>query len=257
MLGGSRARGTHTPTSDVDLGIYYDPATSLDLAALARVAAEIDDEHRTDLITEIGGWGPWINGGGWLRVQTVPVDFIYRDLDKVSRIIADCGNGQFEMAYQPGHPHGFASYIYMAEVALSQPLWDPHGRLADLKAHTRPYPPLLRQAVIKRFSWEAEFSLRVAHKSEARGDVAYAAGCCFRCVACLAQTLFALNEQYCMNEKGAVALAATFPRCPPRLEERVNAAFRALDATAQAIAGAIDTLDQLVRETGTLVMEMG
>jgi predicted nucleotidyltransferase len=256
VLGGSRARGTHTPTSDIDLGIYYDPATPLDLAALARVATEIDDRHRTELITEIGGWGPWINGGGWLSVQTVPVDFLYRDLDRVSRVMTDCRKGQIEMAYQPGHPHGFASYIYMAEVALCRPLWDPHGRIAALKAQTQPYPPQLGHAIIRRFSWEAEFSLRIARKSEARGDVAYAAGCCFRCVVCLAQTLFALNEQHWMNEKGAVALAATFPRCPPRFEERVNAAFRALDATAQAIAGAIDTLDQLVQETSALVTDL-
>ena len=26
VLGGSRARGTHTPDSDIDLGLYYDPA---------------------------------------------------------------------------------------------------------------------------------------------------------------------------------------------------------------------------------------
>ena len=26
VLGGSKARGTHTATSDIDLGLYYDPA---------------------------------------------------------------------------------------------------------------------------------------------------------------------------------------------------------------------------------------
>ena len=64
VLGGSRARGTHTLSSDVDLGIYYDPGEFLNLAQLRDVAAKFDDEHRADVITEPGGWGPWINGGG-------------------------------------------------------------------------------------------------------------------------------------------------------------------------------------------------
>ncbi|HEY0605437.1 MAG TPA: nucleotidyltransferase domain-containing protein [Herpetosiphonaceae bacterium] len=254
VLGGSRAHGTHTPTSDIDLGIYYHPAAALDLAALAQVATAIDDEHRAELVTGIGGWGPWINGGGWLHVQSIPVDFLYRDLDKVARIISDCHQGQFEIAYQPGHPYGFVSSIYMAEIALCQPLWDPFDTIAALKAQTQPYPNALKHAIVKQCSWEAEFSLQVAQKSVSRGDVAYAAGCCFRCVACLAQTLFALNEHYWMNEKGAVALAATFAQCPPNFKARVEQAFRQLDATAEAIAGAISTLEGLVQETHALVI---
>jgi len=34
LLGGSRARGTHHPDSDVDLGVYYRPP--LDVGGLAR-----------------------------------------------------------------------------------------------------------------------------------------------------------------------------------------------------------------------------
>lgn len=64
VLGGSRARGTHTATSDIDLGLYYDPTKPPELATLRQIAAELDDAHRLDLITPLGGWGPWINGGG-------------------------------------------------------------------------------------------------------------------------------------------------------------------------------------------------
>ena len=56
---------------------------------------------------------------------------------------------------------------------------------------------------------EISFSLVVAQKAVVRGDVAYIAGCCFRSVACMNQVLFALNETYLLNEKGAVALAIT------------------------------------------------
>ncbi len=204
VLGGSRARGTHTPGSDFDLGLYYHSARPLNIKHLNQVAAELDDSHRRDLVTDPGGWGPWINGGGWLTIKGQAVDLIYRELERVTHVIRNAMEGRFEMVYQPGHPHGFPSYIYMSEVALCQPLWDPRGTLWDLKPSTQPYPPRLKRKIIDKFWWEADFSLKNANKSVKTGDVAYAAGCCFRCVACLAQTLFAVNEQYWMNEKGAI-----------------------------------------------------
>ncbi|MBI5296920.1 MAG: nucleotidyltransferase domain-containing protein [Chloroflexi bacterium] len=248
VLGGSRARGTHTESSDVDLGIYYAPSLPLDLAELTRVAAGLDDEHRPNLVTGPGGWGPWINGGGWLKVGGLPVDFIYRDLDKVERVIFDCCAGRIEIAYQPGHPHSFVSSIYLAEVALCQPLWDPRGTLARLKDRIIPYPPRLKQAILDAFWWEVDFSLGIAQKSISRGDVAYAAGCCFRCVACLLQTLFAVNEQYWMNEKGAVALAADFQYAPANLKERVEWTFEQLSGAGPSISEALHTLGELVED---------
>jgi len=242
VLGGSRARGTHQPTSDVDLCFYYEPESPLDLNQLSRLAAGLDDTHRADILTPIGGWGPWINGGGWLTVGGQPVDFLYRDLSQVRAVIADCRAGQVQVAYQPGHPHAFVSSIYMAEVALCRPLWDPAGTLAGLKSDTEPYPIELQQALIRRFAWEIEFALGNGQKSAARGDVTYAAGCCFRSAACLLQTLFALNRQYWLNEKGALALAATFPLCPPRLQQRVAAAFAVLAADEAAITQALAEL---------------
>jgi len=64
VLGGSRARGTESHDSDIDIGIYYDSEKGLDITQLRRVAAAIDDDHRENIVTEIGDWGPWINGGG-------------------------------------------------------------------------------------------------------------------------------------------------------------------------------------------------
>lgn len=253
VLGGSRARGTHTPASDIDLGLFYDPATPPDFVALCQVAAELDDEHRSDVITRVGGWGPWINGGGWLTVQGLPVDFLYRDLAKVTRIVEDCCAGRIEIAYQPGHPHGFVTSIYMAEVAHCQLLWDPTGVLAALKAKTQPYPRALQQATLDKFQWEIDFSLDVAHKAIGRGDVSYVAGCCFRAVACLAQTLFALNGHYLMNEKGAIALAATFPHTLDNLQPRIERAFASLAADPAALEQGIATLRQLAQECDALV----
>ncbi len=251
-LGGSRARGTYRSDSDIDIGIYYRPVHPLDLGALECLASEIDDQHRTGLVTQFGGWGPWINGGGWLTVQSIPVDLLYRDLERVSACIDNCCEGHVQIAYQPGHPHGFLTHIYLAEVALCQPLWDPKGILLKLKSRSVPYPPKLKQAIIKQFQWEADFSLQVGRKGISKGDVSYVAGCCFRCVSCLMQTLFALNGQYWMNEKGALALANTFALRPAQLQARIDNAFAQL-ANSRGLTYAVELLEELVRETQVLV----
>ncbi len=255
VLGGSRARGTHTPKSDFDLCLYYLPDQPLDLAALEQIAAQLDDQHRPGLVTPIGGWGPWINGGGWLTIQSQPVDFLYRDLQKVKSVIEDCHKGQVSIDYQPGHPHGFLSSVYMAEVALCGVLWESDGQVSGLKSLTSPYPAALKKALIDKFSWEINFSISLARKAIQRGDVAYAAGCCFRAVACMMQVLFALNQQYWMNEKGALALADSFPICPPGLREKIETAFGFLAANAVSIQKAVDLLDEVSQQVQALIVE--
>ncbi|MGL5835628.1 MAG: nucleotidyltransferase domain-containing protein [Waterburya sp.] len=247
-LGGSRARGNHTQKSDVDLGIYYKPESSFDLISLNHLASELDDNHRANLITSIGEWGRWINGGGWLRVEGISVDFLYRDLAQVNGVIDDCHEGKITIDYQPGHPHGFVSSIYMGEVAIGLPLYDPDGILDTLKTKTKLYPIRLKQATINKFAWEISFSLFVAQKAVVRGDVAYAAGCCFRSVACMNQVLFALNEEYLLNEKGAVAIAKSFALCPQKYQERIETVFALLSVDAKSIMDAIAILDEIEQD---------
>ena len=253
VLGGSRARGTHTSSSDIDLGIYYDSRQSLDLDALGKAATKLDDEHRADVITPLGGWGPWINGGGWLRIQSTPVDFLYRDLVKVESVIDSCLSGKIETFYQPGHPHGFVSSIYLGEVAVCQPLWDPEGLVADLKNKVIPYPDALQKAVIDSFAWEIDFSIGIAKKSIERADVTYAAGCCFRGAMCILQVLFALNKDYWLNEKGAVAIADKFKIKPDDFQIRVNEVFGLLSAKPESIGKSISLLNELSMDVNGLL----
>jgi hypothetical protein len=60
------------------------------------------------------------------------------------------------MAYQPGHPFGFLSSIYVGEVALCQPLWDPMHWVAKAKEKIDGYPERLRRELVRRFVFEAE-----------------------------------------------------------------------------------------------------
>jgi hypothetical protein len=235
-LGGSRAFGTAGEHSDYDLGVYYDATVALDIDALGAVAARFDDSRPAATVTPIGGWGPWINGGGWLTIQGQPVDVLYRDLSKIRGVIAECRAGEFGCHYQPGHPHAFVTAIYMGEIAYNRPLWDPHGDLKQLKTLTDPYPPALANSMAEYFLFEARFSLENAAKSLHGNDVNYLAGCCFRCVACLCQVIFALNGRYLVNEKGAVARVEQFACRPTDFGNRVAAGYRQMGAGAAPAA---------------------
>jgi predicted nucleotidyltransferase len=249
-LGGSRARGTATAASDYDIGLYYRANRPIDVAALRKVAAALDDRGDEASVTPIGGWGPWIDGGGWLLIGGVHVDLLYRDIDRVMAAIDDAHAGKVERFYQPGHPHAFLPTIYMGEAAYACLLHDPAGALANLQRRTTPYPAALAKALRERFEWEAEFALANARKSLDRGDVSYLAGCAFRAVACLCQTLFALNGVYLLNEKGAVAAVDGFALKPADFARRVAGMFA--DLGSGAYTATLDRLDALIVETRRL-----
>lgn len=253
VLGGSRARGTETPSSDIDIGIYYDTEKELDITQLRRVAARIDDDHRENLVTEIGGWGPWINGGGWLQVNQTPVDFLFRDLNKVSHVVEQCVMGNITIDYQPGHPHGFVNSIYFAEIALCKVLWDPSGKISTLKSSTIPYPSVFQKAIIQKFFWESNFSLENGFKGIYKKDLSYIAGCCFRSVSCLNQVLFAINETYLMNEKGATAIANSFRIVPSNYSHRINEIFALITEDQDGLKTALNLLHELIQETENLL----
>jgi hypothetical protein len=226
VLGGSRARGTANAGSDFDLGLYYGSESPLDTNHLLEVTKSLVDDPAAAAVTAVGEWGPWIVGGGWLSVDGQKVDLLYRNTAAVEQVIRDCCSGSVSMDYQPGHPHGFCSAIWVGEVALCLPVHDPQGIIARLKSLTLPYPTQLRHALIGRFRWEVLFSIQNAEIAVSRRDQTHIAGCAYRALCCVGQVLFAVNDRYLINEKGALAEAAGFPLTIRDLTNRVQTVWQ-------------------------------
>ncbi|MEU3566134.1 nucleotidyltransferase domain-containing protein [Kitasatospora sp. NPDC006786] len=240
MLGGSRARGEERPESDWDLGVYYRGAPDLDaLRALAGPEVEV---------AEPGGWGPWVNGGAWLRVEGVAVDWILRDLDRVGRVWADCRRGRFEVGTQAGHPLGFWSPCYPGEVALGLPLADPTGELTRLKEQAADYPEPLRDALTAA-TWEADFLLDTAAKSAAHADALHVSLCLSRAVGILVQALHAHHRRWCLNEKGALAVAEQLPDTPADFGSTARGLLAAPGGSAAELTATVARARELTRET--------
>jgi hypothetical protein len=222
MLGGSRARGVAEPDSDVDLGLYYRPP--LDVAGLRALAAALARSRGgadEPTVTRVGAWGPWVDGGGWLTIDDVAVDWLYRDLDRVQRSWRTAQDGRFDVHFQVGHPLGVPDFAYAGEVALGVVLADPSGELTNLQEQATTYPPRLAAAVVDRLG-EADFLLGGLKKSAGRGDVAVVAGTLFRVVGLCAHALHARSGCWVINEKGLIGATGRLAATPPGFVARVH-----------------------------------
>ena len=244
LLGGSRARGDHTPESDVDLGLYID--RDLDVAALGTLAREVAGPDAT--VTQRGEWGPWVDGGGWLRIDGVPVDWIYRDLDRVRSCWQAARAGRYSFHAQIGHPLGVPDFAYPGEVALGVVLADPTGQLTALRAETQDYPAALAEALMDGL-WEAEFLLTVARKAVPRRDATYVGGCLFRAVGLCCHALHGRARRWVVNEKGLVASAGRLPGAPEGFSDRAHDVLADLRSDERTLAAALDRAAALVGET--------
>jgi hypothetical protein len=248
VLGGSYASGSQRPDSDIDIALYYNEREPLDVEHIRSIGVLLNDIP-DPIVTDLGGWGTWVNGGAWLTIQGQRVDFLYRNIDFVSATIDDCNAGIIRSDYWQQPAYGFHSFIYCTETTICRPLYDPDGIIERLKAKVVTYSPSLKQTIIKDFLWRARFTLDNTYKPAARGEVYMTAGCLARAMHCLVQVLYALNETYYISEKNLARDVASFSVQPERFLERVY-----------AILGNIGTdntrLQEVLKETEGLYAEI-
>jgi predicted nucleotidyltransferase len=253
VLGGSRARGTNHDTSDIDIGIYYDESADFNVNDVSRVATKLDDEHRENLITSLGEWGAWINGGGWIIVQGYHVDLIFRDVNRVEQVIDECLLGNVSTHYHTGHPHAYLNVMYMGELSICKILDEKTNRISKLKSKTIPYPKPLRDAIIGYFMFEATFSLMFAKDNVDKDDISYVTGHCYRTISCLNQVIFAMNEEYCINEKKAVRMIDGFDIKPQGYKKRIDEIIKLLSPSIDSTRRGLEILQELIFETEVLL----
>jgi hypothetical protein len=185
-LGGSRAQGTHRPTSDWDIAIYYrdsfDPSTLRDIGWPGQVF-------------EIGAWGGGVfNGGAWLHIDGRKVDILYRDLDVVDHEIGESFEGRFRIEPLMFHLAGIPSYLVVGELATNRVL---RGELP------RPdYPVLLRENAPAVWLGNAELTFGYAKVGHAPyGRLAQCAGLIAQAASQAAHAVLSARGDWVTNEK--------------------------------------------------------
>src|SRR5262245_55594985 len=249
VLGGSYARGRAQPDSDIDLGLFYSEDGPFSVESLRELAESVNDT-KGPVVTSFYEWGPWVNGGAWLTIGGQRVDFIYRSLQHVERVIEAAQAGRYEVHYLQQPPFGFFSGTYLGEIAICGPLFDPQARLAELKRRVTDYPQALRQAVVQDYLFMAEFNLTAfAPKFAARGDTYGTAACLTRAINELVLALFALNREYLLSDKTALTEIAGFERAPRQFAQRTSETLCHLGNTRAELLAAVESVVRLLGET--------
>ncbi len=193
VLGGSRAVGTHRPDSDWDLGVYYrGPERLLDPDDVRRLGHD-------GYVSELGEWGPIVNGGAWFTIEGTPIDVLFRDLNTVESWLSEAQQGRFEVLSQNGYLAGAPTYLPVGELASCHPI---AGEVP------RPeFPEALAAAAAGRWEGRARVALLFARQHAAGGDAVCCAGMLANAVLCAAHARLAERREWVLNEKRLVQRA--------------------------------------------------
>lgn len=185
-LGGSRATGTHGPSSDWDFALYY--RKEFDPGDLRRIGWQ-------GTVSDIGGWGGGVfNGGAWLDIDGRPVDVHYRDLGAVEHELAESQQGRFHIEPLMFHLAGIPSYLVVAELGINRVLCGdlPHPG----------YPQALRQTAPVVWMERARMTLGYARNAYADGGrLTELAGALAVSAAMAAHAVLAARGEWVTNEK--------------------------------------------------------
>jgi predicted nucleotidyltransferase len=251
VLGGSYARGQAHAGSDIDLGLLYREAAPLSIAALRAIAQQVNDSP-DPVVTELYQWGPWVNGGSWLTIGGQRVDFLYKNLDQLERVIADARGGRHEHDYHQQPPFGYYSDTFLSELQTCVPLYDPQGLLPPLQQSVAEYPERLRARLVQDNLGSARFDLYGAAKSASAGDTYLTGACLIRALTRIVHALFALNRRYRVNDKTAFAELADAPLLPRDFAARVQALCSQLGTQREELQAAVERARALLDEATAL-----
>ncbi|WP_338226128.1 nucleotidyltransferase domain-containing protein [Algoriphagus confluentis] len=205
VLGGSYAIGMATKSSDLDIGIYYSELNPFDIEKVREVAKNISNNDQP-IVTGFYEWGPWVNGGAWINTTSGEVDFLYKNIEQITRTIDNSKNGIWENNFDQQPPYGFSSIIFLSETQSSHALYDPDNVVKNLKESVKQYPKKLKQSVIQQSLWSAEFTIWQAEKFAGKNDTFNTVGCLTRATKSIITSLFAINELYPMGDKRAISI---------------------------------------------------
>ncbi|GAB3490026.1 nucleotidyltransferase domain-containing protein [Nocardiopsis coralliicola] len=224
VLGGSRAVGAARSDSDWDLGVYYRSSGD-----------SFDPEHVRGLgyqgaVSELGEWGPLVNGGGWFTVEGTQVDVLFRNLDDIEQWTRQAERGAFDVLLQAGSIVGAPTYLPVGELASCHVL---HGHLEQPAG----YPPALAASAPPVWRGQVGVNLLFARGYAGLADVANCLGMLSRAILCEAHARVAEQGLWALNEKRLIADAGL---------QRVQAALSAPGASAGSLTATVDAIEELL-----------
>jgi predicted nucleotidyltransferase len=221
VLGGSYALGLATEDSDLDIGLYYSSSSPFSIHEIKLIAKKYADKE-TPVVTNFYEWGPWVNGGAWIKNKLSKIDFLYKNIEQITTTIENAHQGNWEVNYEQQPPFGFSSLIFLAETFYCVPLYERNNCIQNLKEKVSSYPDKLKQAVVQQSLWAAEFTIYQAIGFAEKEDIYNTYGCYTRAINKIILAIFALNERYPMGDKRALIIIDQLTLKPENLSKRIE-----------------------------------
>ena len=248
-LGGSFARGHAAAASDIDLVLFYDETQPPAPARLNGIVASLTPDA-TPTFTQIGEWGPWVNGGAWLSFAGQRVDVLYRSLQQCQCVLDDLAEGRWELHWAQQPPYGYFSPTFVEELAICVPLFDRSEALEHLRARAGVYPDALRRRIVQDFLWSIEFNLSAFLPKYVAATDAYGfAGCASRICFQLVQVIYALNSMWPPPDRVALNRITSLSVRPADFTTRVQSVLAHVGANATRQTESATQLRELWTDT--------
>lgn len=229
-IAGAHAKEMADKDSDIDIYLFTDAPKSFEQRQ--KIVSEFCDKGTSPWFSEDLNL-PW-GGSMDFTYEGTPVEVVIRLFSHMESETARSINGEFDIIPQTWTSNGYYSYIFLSELNFIKPLFDPNGRLTEMRKSVEVYPPKLKSAIIKTFfgrawTWIGNFHYDSAVK---RGDILFTAPIVLHTVLDLIQVIFALNEVYFNGDKKLVQTLKTLPYCPTALKEQTELLLTASADTA-------------------------
>ncbi|MBI9050171.1 MAG: nucleotidyltransferase domain-containing protein [Anaerolineaceae bacterium] len=251
VLGGSYASKQHHAGSDLDIGIYYNEAEPFDINPIRNIATSLAVDGEPT-VTGFYEWGAWVNGGAWINTSAGKVDFLYRNIDHIQRTINEAQHGISHHDFDQQPAYGFYSIMYLAEMKICIPLFDPSGILARLKEQVALYPQKLKQKTISDCLWAAEFTLLHAHGFAEKGEIYNTAGCLTRAASNLTQVLFALNERYFIRDKQVMQELSKISIIPDQYPQKIESILANIGSEPETLMKSVGQMCEIWKKVKSL-----
>jgi hypothetical protein len=248
VLGGSYARETARPDSDLDVGLYYSELAQPKIEDIRACVEDFSDPEPPPIVTGFYEWGPWVNGGAWIQTSAGKLDLLYRNIEQVQRVLDESCAGIYHHHFYQQPTFGFVSVIYLAETKSCRVLVDEQGLLSGLKSQVEVYPPRLQENLVRDSLRTAEFTFLHANGFAEREDVFNTVGCLARIGFMLAQCLFALNSEFYFGDKGSLQAIEQFSLQPNQFSRRVQEALTIPTTHSRELKASLHQMHALWKE---------
>ena len=169
------------------------------------------------------------------------------------RLLDDCRAGRVTLVYTKSISRFARNTVDVLTIVrelkkMNVPVYFENEQLYSFDKQAERYPTALQKGLTEFFMFEAGFSLMFAENNIDKDDVSYVCGHCFRSISSLNQVLFAINKEYCINEKKAVKMIEDFKIKPSDYKERVDKVISLISTDVDCTRKGIEILQRLVNE---------